>query len=71
MNNIAHAQKLLDVYSQQNHEQIAAARQALQIKIDSVGQVITDYEAKVATNQRVDRHRRRPQAGCSPQPGVV
>jgi capsular exopolysaccharide synthesis family protein len=47
---IAHAQKLLDVYSQQNHEQIAAARQALQIKIDSVGQVITDYEAKVATN---------------------
>ena len=39
---IAHAQKLVDVYSQQNHEQIAAARQALQIKIDSVGQFITE-----------------------------
>lgn len=47
---IAHAQKLLDVYSQQSHEKIAAARQALQIKIDSVGQVIKDYEAKVAAN---------------------
>jgi len=47
---IAHAQKLIDVYSQQNHEQIAAARQALQIKIDSVGQVIRDYEAKISTN---------------------
>jgi capsular exopolysaccharide synthesis family protein len=51
---IARAQKLLDVYSQQNHEQIAAARQALQIKIDSVEQFITEWEAKVAdANKRI------------------
>jgi capsular exopolysaccharide synthesis family protein len=45
---IAHAQKLIDVYSQQNHEQIAASRQALQIKIDSVQQFIKQWESKVA-----------------------
>jgi predicted nucleic acid-binding Zn-ribbon protein len=51
---ITHAQKLLDVYSQQNHEQIAAARQALQIKIDSVEQFINEWEAKVAdANKRI------------------
>jgi succinoglycan biosynthesis transport protein ExoP len=51
---IARAQKLLDVYSQQNHEQIAAARQALQIKIDSVEQFINEWEAKVAdANKRI------------------
>jgi capsular exopolysaccharide synthesis family protein len=51
---IAHAQKMIDVYSQQNHEQIAAARQALQIKIDSVQQFITEWEAKVAdANKRI------------------
>jgi capsular exopolysaccharide synthesis family protein len=51
---IAHAQKLIDVYSQQNHEQIAAARQALQIKIDSVSQFIAEWESKVAdANKRI------------------
>ena len=33
---IARAQKLIEVYRQQNHDQITAARQALQIKIDNV-----------------------------------
>ena len=51
---IAHAQKLIDVYSQQNHEQIASSRQALQIKIDSVQQFIAEWEAKVANdNERI------------------
>jgi uncharacterized protein involved in exopolysaccharide biosynthesis len=68
---IAHAQKLIDVYSQQNHEQIAAARQALQIKIDSVSQFIAEWESKVARRQQAHRHRRQSQAGCCPQPGVV
>jgi capsular exopolysaccharide synthesis family protein len=45
---IARAQKLIDVYRQQNRDQIAAARQSLQIKIDSVEQFITEYETKVA-----------------------
>ena len=49
---IAHAQKLVDVYSQQNHEQITAARQALQIKIDSVQQFITEWEAKVSDDNK-------------------
>jgi capsular exopolysaccharide synthesis family protein len=44
---IAHAQKLIEVYRQQNHEQIAAARQALQIKIENVEKFITDWDAKV------------------------
>jgi capsular exopolysaccharide synthesis family protein len=45
---IAAAQKLLEVYRQQNHDQVAAARQALQIKIDSIEDFIKEYEAKVA-----------------------
>jgi capsular exopolysaccharide synthesis family protein len=51
---IARAQKMIDVYRQQNHEQIVAARQALQIKIDSVEEFIKEWEAKVAdSNDRI------------------
>lgn len=51
---IAHEQNLLDVYRQQNQEQIAAARQALQIKMDSVEQFIKEWEAKVAdANEKI------------------
>jgi capsular exopolysaccharide synthesis family protein len=51
---IARAQKLIDVYHQQNHEQITAARQSLQIKIESVEQFITEWEAKIgAANERI------------------
>ena len=45
---IARAQKLIEVYRQQNHDQIASARQALQIKIDNVQKFIDEWEAKVA-----------------------
>jgi capsular exopolysaccharide synthesis family protein len=45
--NIAHAQKLIEVYRQQSHEQIAAARQALQIKIENVQKFITEWDDKV------------------------
>ena len=51
---ITRAQKLLDVYSHQSHEQILAARQSLQIKIDSVEEFIAQWEAKVAdANKRI------------------
>ena len=42
---IAHAQQLVDVYSRQNQDQIAAARQALQIKIDNVGEFIKQWRS--------------------------
>jgi len=45
---IARAQKLVDVYRQQNQEQIAAARQSLQIKIDSEKEFIKEWETKLA-----------------------
>jgi capsular exopolysaccharide synthesis family protein len=45
---IARAQKLVDVYSRQNQDQIATARQALQIKMDSVSQFIKEWEVKLA-----------------------
>jgi succinoglycan biosynthesis transport protein ExoP len=45
---IARAQKIVDVSSKQNHEQIVAARQVLQIKIDNVEQVINEYETRLA-----------------------
>lgn len=45
---IAHAEKLLDLYRQQNHDQITAARKALQIKIDNYSDSISNWEAKVA-----------------------
>lgn len=51
---IASAQKLLDFYSQQSQEQIEAARQALQIKIDSTQNFIKEYEDKVSEdNQKI------------------
>jgi capsular exopolysaccharide synthesis family protein len=51
---IARAQKLADFYRQQNHEQIEATRQALQIKIDSVQQFVKEWEDKMAdSNQRI------------------
>jgi capsular exopolysaccharide synthesis family protein len=53
---IAKAQKLIDVYRQQNHDQIVAARQALQIKIDNVGIFIKQWEEKMAeVNERLAR----------------
>jgi len=45
---IARAQKLVDVYYQQNRDQIVAAKQALQIKIDNYTQTITNWEAKLS-----------------------
>jgi len=51
---IARSQRLIDVYRQQNHEQVAAAREVLQIKIDSVEDFIKEWEAKVAdANERI------------------
>ncbi len=44
---IAHSQKLVDLYERQNREQIATARQALQIKIDGAQSFIKQYENKV------------------------
>ena len=49
---IASAQKLVDFYSQQNHAQLAAARQSLQIKMDSVEKFIKEYEDKVSDDNR-------------------
>ena len=45
---IAKSQKLIDVYGQQNKEQIATARQSLEIKMASVEAFIKDWEAKVS-----------------------
>ena len=51
---ITHAQQLVDVYSRQNQDQIAAARAALQIKMDSVGEFIKKWETKLAdANERM------------------
>ena len=51
---IARAQKIVDVSSKQNHEQIVAARQALQIKIDTFEKFIAEWEAKVSdANQKI------------------
>lgn len=51
---IAHGEKLLEVYRRQNHEQIEAAREVLQIKIESVQEFIKEWEAKVAdANERI------------------
>jgi capsular exopolysaccharide synthesis family protein len=51
---IAKARKLVEVYRQQNHEEIVAAREALQIKIDKTGQFIKEWEAKVSNvNERL------------------
>ena len=45
---IARSQKLIDVYSRQNQEQIATARQALQIKMDNTEEFIKQWETKVS-----------------------
>lgn len=45
---IARSQKLVDLYRQQNQDQITAARKALQIKIDSEESFIKQWEDKVA-----------------------
>jgi polysaccharide biosynthesis transport protein len=51
---IARAQRLVEVYHQQSQEQIAAAREALQIKIDSLELAIKDWEQKIGTvNERI------------------
>jgi len=44
---IARSQKLIDVYQQQSHDQIATTRQSLQIKIASVQPFIKQWEATV------------------------
>ena len=51
---IARAEKLIELFHQQNHDQVAALRQALQIKIENVTQAITNLEARVAdSNERL------------------
>ena len=51
---IARAQTLIDVYRRQNREQVAAARDVLQIKIGSIEEFIKDWEVKLAdANQRI------------------
>jgi succinoglycan biosynthesis transport protein ExoP len=65
---IAHAQKLIEVYRQQNHEQIAATRRALQIKIDNLQQSIKESEAKVSdANERLAKEDRLKQDVASKQ----
>lgn len=49
---IAQAEKLVDFYHTQNRDQIEAARKALQIKVDSVKQFVTEWEAKVESSNR-------------------
>lgn len=45
---IARSQKLIEVYRQQNQDQIAAARKSLEIKIASEQEFIRDWEGKLA-----------------------
>lgn len=53
---IARAKKLVELYRQQNHEQITAARKALQIKIEGVEEFITNWTAKVKNeNEQLGR----------------
>ena len=49
---ITNAQQQIDFYSKQSHEQIEAARQALQIKIDSTQTFIKEYEDKVSDDNK-------------------
>ncbi len=49
---IASAQKLVDFYNQQSHDQLNAERQALQIKIDSTQKFIKEYEDKVSDDNK-------------------
>lgn len=51
---IAKSEKLLEIYGQQTKEQIAAARQALQIRIESVQQFVAQWEKKLSdSNARI------------------
>jgi polysaccharide biosynthesis transport protein len=51
---IARSQKLIDVYRQQNQEQITTARQALQIKMDDTKAFIKQWEDKLSdSNARI------------------
>jgi capsular exopolysaccharide synthesis family protein len=45
---IARSQKLLDVYSRQNQEQISTARQALEIRMENTEAFINQWEEKVS-----------------------
>ena len=49
---ISRAQKLVDLYRQQNQDQIAAARQSLQIKIDSENEFISEWERKLSESSK-------------------
>jgi succinoglycan biosynthesis transport protein ExoP len=49
---ITNAQQQIDFYSRQSHEQLDAARQSLQIKIDSVEKFIKEYEDKVSDDNK-------------------
>jgi capsular exopolysaccharide synthesis family protein len=44
---IDRAQKLIDLFRNQSHEQLAAARQALKMRIDSVASAVTEWEPRV------------------------
>jgi len=51
---IQRGESLINIYRQQNHEQIAAARQALQIKIAGIKSSIDEWEPKLTeTNRRL------------------
>jgi capsular exopolysaccharide synthesis family protein len=51
---INRAERLVEVYHRQSQDQIAAAREALQIKIDSLDQAVKDWEEKIANvNERI------------------
>jgi polysaccharide biosynthesis transport protein len=51
---IARSQKLIDVYRQQNQEQITTARQALQIRMDDTKAFIKQWEDKLSdSNTRI------------------
>jgi capsular exopolysaccharide synthesis family protein len=51
---IAKSEKLIQVYRQQNQEQLNAARKALQIKIDGLQQFVKQWETKLSdSNARI------------------
>ena len=49
---ISRAERAIDLYRQQNQEQLANAKQALQLRIDSVQQTIKDLESRVGDATR-------------------
>lgn len=51
---IERSQRLIDLYRQQSQDQIATARESLNIKMNEVGKTIGEWEAKVAdANDRI------------------